>query len=173
MEPTTTAPPNGRLPGELCVDDLYRRHRTTVQARCRRILGDRAAAEDAAHETFIKWQRSAPPVSDGHEALRWMRRVATNHCLNQVRDRRFRAACHDDPVLVATTKSFVDVLTERSVARWILENVPKSLRAIAWLHHVDGLDQQEVADLLGISRRTVTKRVAEFQARARRLLKSL
>ena len=41
---------------------------------------------------------------------------------------------------------------------------------MAWLYHVDGLEQAEVAEILGISRRTVVNRLAEFQERGRRVL---
>jgi RNA polymerase sigma-70 factor, ECF subfamily len=41
---------------------------------------------------------------------------------------------------------------------------------VAWLHHVDGLDQGDVARVLDISRRTVLNRLAEFTRNARKLM---
>ena len=48
----------------------------------------------------------------------------------------------------------------------ILAHASEQTRQVAWLYHVDGLDQQEVSDVLGISRRTVVTRLAELVAGA-------
>lgn len=157
---------------ELRVDILYRKHRSAVLARCRRILRDKDAADDAAQETFVRLQNHMPLVSDPDEALRWMQRVATNYCLNQIRNLRLRTMRDTSLAALATIarNDVADTLADQNVARWLLRKVPQNLRVVAWLHHVEGLQQQEVADQLGLSRRTVVNRVAEFQERALRLL---
>ncbi|HYO69960.1 MAG TPA: sigma factor-like helix-turn-helix DNA-binding protein, partial [Archangium sp.] len=47
--------------------------------------------------------------------------------------------------------------------------VPEKVHAVAWLHYMEGLDQTEVARVLGISRRTVVYRLAELAQAAERL----
>jgi RNA polymerase sigma-70 factor (ECF subfamily) len=106
-----------------------------------------------------------PPSGD--EALRWIYRVATNYCLNLLRDQMQtvyggtevpRNRCDD-----ANT---MDEVVHRDLIRRILVGVPAKTRAVAVLRHVDGLCEHEVAALLGVSRRTVTNRLAEFRRRA-------
>src|SRR3954470_10213583 len=63
------------------VAGLYREHRTAILARCRRVLRDDAAAEDALQETFMRVVRHARKAPAGREALAWMYRIATNYCL--------------------------------------------------------------------------------------------
>jgi RNA polymerase sigma-70 factor (ECF subfamily) len=51
--------------------------------------------------------------------------------------------------------------------RQLLLEVPEQLREIAVYYYVDQMDQEEIAALLGVSRRTVGNRLEEFKAAAR------
>jgi RNA polymerase sigma-70 factor (ECF subfamily) len=141
------------------------------------LLRDRAAAEDATQETFVRVQRhlaSVPPGSN--QALAWIYRVATNYCLNELRNRGRRAELHAELPEPARDPDRdrldhgEEVLANRDLAMRLIDHIPSKLRAIAWLYHVDGLDQQEIAEVLGLSRRTVTTRLAKFSASARKLM---
>ena len=69
---------------------LYRMYGPVIYSRCARLLGDRAAAEDATQETFLRVQRHLAKAPDANEALAWVYRIATNYCLNEIRDRKHR-----------------------------------------------------------------------------------
>ncbi|MFI5376709.1 MAG: sigma factor, partial [Candidatus Rokuibacteriota bacterium] len=49
-----------------------------------------ASAEDATQETFVRVRRHLEKAPDAHEALLWIYRIATNYCLNELRDRKGR-----------------------------------------------------------------------------------
>lgn len=106
---------------------------------------------------------------DPSAALAWIYRIATNYCLNEIRDRKLRPLPDADPV-EPVSEDFEAALADRDVAARIVWRSPEKLRAAAWLHHVDGLDQGEVARVLGISRRTVGSRLAEFADNARKFI---
>jgi len=108
--------------------------------------------------------------ADQREALAWIYRIATNYCLNEIRNRKRRPELHEEPPEVSTGGDLVGVLADRDLAERIVERSPEKLRVVAWLHHVDGLDQAEVARVLDISRRTVVNRLAEFADNARKYL---
>jgi len=145
---------------------MYRLYGSTIYARCRRILGDEQAAEDAAQEAFVRVYRHLEKVPDSEQALRWIYRVATNYCLNQIRDERRRQSIIDGRCREVGDAFEVAGLDMRE---WMVR-IPEKLRSVAWLYHVDGMHQQEVADTLGISRRTVVNRLADFNRLARALL---
>ncbi len=142
---------------------LYRTYGPIIYARCVSLLADTAAAEAATQETFMRVHRhleNAPA-----EALGWIYRIATNYCLNELRDRKHRPAPTDDPPeLVVDDASFSD----RDLVARIVKRSPEKLRVVAWLHYVDGLEQDEVARTLGISRRSVVNHLAEFAKNARK-----
>ncbi len=144
---------------------MYRLYGSTIYARCRRILGDEQAAEDAAQEAFVRVYRHLEKVPDSEHALLWIYRVATNYCLNQIRDVRRRKSILDGRCSEVGDAFEIAGLDMRE---WMVR-IPEKLRCVAWLYHVDGMNQQEVADTLGISRRTVVNRLADFNRLARAL----
>lgn len=114
----------------------------------------------------MRVHRHLDKAPDAGEALAWVYRIATNYCLNELRNRKLRPQpAADVPESLADDPAAA--LGNRDVAARIIGDSPDKLRAPAWLHYVDGLDQGEVARVLGISRRTVGYRLAEFLAHAR------
>jgi len=144
---------------------LYRTFGPIIYARCVRLLADTSAAEDATQETFVRVHRHLEKAPA--EALGWIYRIATNYCLNELRDRKQRPEPTGDLPELAID-DLGRVLGDRDLVARIVRRCPEKLRVVAWLHHVDGLDQAEVARTLGISRRTVVNHLAEFARNARK-----
>lgn len=146
---------------------LYRAYGPVIYARCCRLLQDRASAEDATQETFLRVHRHLDKAPDGREALAWIYRIATNYCLNEIRDRKRRPEPSED-LPEPAADSLARILADRDLVARIVRRSPEKLRVPAWLYHVDGLDQAEVARVIGASRRTVINRLDEFAEHARK-----
>lgn len=143
---------------------LYAAYGGSIRAHCVRLLGDTASAEDACQEVFLRVRRYAGRLPEGADVRPWLFRVATNHCLNELRSRTVRA--RTPPQLGASsTANLEDVMAARGDARRLLERLPPKARAIAWLTYVDGMLQQEVAEALGVSRRTVVNYLNQVKSR--------
>ena len=149
------------------LDTLYRQYGAVIYARCVRLLGERSAAEDATQETFMRIHRHLHKAPDSSAALAWIYRIATNYCLNEIRNRKHRPTVQAELPEIAG-ENLETILADRDLVARIVRRSPEKLRAAAWLHHVDGLDQAEVARVLGSSRRTVVTRLAEFADNARK-----
>lgn len=148
---------------------LYRRHRAAVRARCRRLLRDEAAADDALHETFLRAVCHAQHAPPGNQALHWLYRIASNYCLNELRRQRTAAATPFDEALSAAPSSLEAELANRDLARRVVGAVPEKLHVPALLKHVNGLLDAEVAAALGVARRTIVYRLEAFRDKATRL----
>jgi RNA polymerase sigma-70 factor, ECF subfamily len=150
------------------VEALYAKLGPTIYARCRRILKDRAAAEDATQEIFLKILRSAAEVPSDEMLLPWVHRVTTNHCLNTLRDARRRAEpMPPEAMPEPRDDDFEDSVVSKDFADRLMERQPEELKAPVMLYHVKGMEQSRVAAWLGVSRRTVLYRLAEFAERAK------
>ena len=147
---------------------LFRVYGPVIYARCRRLLGDAAAAEDATQETFMRVFKHLDRAPDTEAALGWIYRIATNYCLNEIRDRRLRPESHDSPPELPQLECAEQLFVNRDLAALVIKRSPEELRVVAWLHYVDGFDQLEVARTLGISRRTVVNRLTVFHRNAQK-----
>ena len=154
------------------VTDLYRRYGPAIYARCRGLLADESAAEDATQETFLRVCRHLDKVPTEREGLFWIYRVATNYCLNQLRDRKGQAAARRDlPELVEELGTSEARLVDRDLMWRLIARAGAKLRGVAWLYHVDGFEQEEIASILGLSRRTVAGRLAVFLSNSRKFIR--
>jgi RNA polymerase sigma-70 factor (ECF subfamily) len=147
-------------------DDLYARFAPGVYARCRQMLRDQAAAEDATQEVFLRIHRSLDRVQGQRQVFAWLYRTATNHCLNEIRNGRLR------PALVRSTPERVGPpaesrLADRDLVVRLVRELPEELATTGWLYHVDELEQAEIAEICGVSRRTIINRLARFAQQAR------
>jgi RNA polymerase sigma-70 factor (ECF subfamily) len=147
---------------------LYARFGPTIYARCRRMLKDRAAAEDATQEVFMKVLRHIDNAPSEEAVLPWIHRITTNHCLNLLRDGKRHAECVET-VPEMHADDVEDSVVTKNFAEKFLEKTPEDLKAPAVLYHVKGMEQSKVASALGVSRRTVLYRLAAFTENARRM----
>jgi len=151
-------------------EELYARFAPTIFARCRQILRDVAAAEDATQEVFFRIHRRLARLDGQRHALAWLYRAATNHCLNEVRNGR----THTVLMAMAPAAPASDAeqwLSARDLVGRLVRELPADLALAAWLYHVDGLEQAEIAEICGVSRRTVISRLNRFSERARALVR--
>jgi RNA polymerase sigma-70 factor (ECF subfamily) len=150
--------------------ELYRRYGPAVYRRCLKLLRDREAARDATQEVFVKLVRDISRCDDDPAtALSWMYRVATNHCLNQLRDGRRhgeQALGEWEVANPAAEPSYPD----RHLAGAVLAQFDEGTRAVALGVLVDGMGHEELAGALGVSRKTVERRLTRFLERARKLV---
>jgi RNA polymerase sigma-70 factor (ECF subfamily) len=134
-------------------------------------LKDDALAEDATQEVFVRVLRHIERAPDDAAALAWIYRISTNYCLNQIRDRGRQAEPTAPSDLPESPGAHPEPeLLDRNLAMKLVARAPEKLKATAVLYYVDGLEQEQVARTLGISRRTVINRLQEFSERSRKFL---
>ena len=147
--------------------ELYRTYGPVVYRRCLRILKDQEAAKDATQEVFVKLIRDMSKLEDRETVLPWIYRVATNHCLNQRRNASRRGEDFESPPLELAASTDHDTLPDRQLVQGILSRFDATTQTVAVGVLVDGMEQEEVAELLGVSRRTVARKLARFLDLAR------
>jgi RNA polymerase sigma-70 factor (ECF subfamily) len=149
------------------VAELYRTWGPAIYRRCLRLLRDTEAARDATQEVFRKALSSPEKLADPDTALPFIYRIATNHCLNERRNAGRRGETELDDLDVASEHP--DFPQRRLVQR-VLSRFDSKTQSIAVGVLVDGMEHEEVANALGISRKTVSRKLARFLDHARKYL---
>jgi RNA polymerase sigma-70 factor, ECF subfamily len=146
---------------------LYRQSHPKVLATLVGMLGDRAAAEDCAQETFTRalrawprWRPDAPPEA-------WVHRIAVNVAVSARRRQTLHQLGERMRHLggAATVADPADATRGDLLAA--LRRLPPRQSAVIVLRHLHGYTNREIAAGLGVPERTVASRLATAKARLR------
>ena len=165
---------------------LFDRYQASICRFSRRFVGDEARAEEVAQDIFVKLFRTAKSYRPTAKFKTFLFRVATNHCLNEVRRGEYRMphASHDKTENEEADASYGTAVTpdqalhgkelEGAVAA-ALEGLSERERAAFTMCRFEGMAYREIATALSASdaavkslihRATlaVAKRIDELQA---------
>lgn len=162
--------------------DAYFEHRQTLLRYFEARTRDRALAEEIVQELYVKVAELPGAYRVEHE-MAFLFRLAQNIWLNHLRARNRRTArdqlWQDQQTHRIGAEAVVDTPSaeERLAARQelarlqrALDGLPERARRIFQLHKLEGLNQNEVAARLGVSRSLVEK---ELSAALRALMAAL
>ena len=145
------------------MDALYRQHHRMVHRRACRLVGtDRAP--DLVQAVFERALRSARTFQHNSSPVTWLYQITTRVCLNHVRDQKNRARLMELWGAPAWSRPADLTAPEaRAFLDQIWRQVDAELVEIGTYHFVDGLSHNEIAELLGCSRKTVGNRLATLR----------
>jgi len=149
------------------IAELYRTWGPAIYRRCLRLLRDPEAARDATQEVFRKALSSPGKLADPATGLPFIYRVATNHCLNERRNAGRRG---ETELVDLDLAGILPDFPQRRLVQRVLSRFDSRTQSIAVGVLVDGMEHEEVADVLGISRKTVSRKLARFLEHARKYL---
>jgi RNA polymerase sigma-70 factor (ECF subfamily) len=149
----------------LDIEQLTDRYGPMVLRRCRRLLCDEDEAMDACQDVFVRLVERSDRIEARYPSS-LLYRMATNLCLNRIRDRRRHPVTHDDDLLsrIASFERPGAAAEARSLLDRLFGRHPESSRTIAVLHHVDGLTLEQVAAEVGMSVSGVRRRLRGLRA---------
>jgi RNA polymerase sigma factor (sigma-70 family) len=148
---------------------LVRRHGPMVLGVCRRVLGNAEDAEDAFQATFLVLARKAGSLHWHDSVGGWLHQVArrvAREARERVARRRSRertvADLPDVPAPEAAVRELGSILDEE------LDQLPERYRSPLLLCYLEGATRDRAAALLGLSLRTLERRLQ----RGRELLRA-
>ena len=148
------------------IAELYQACAPGVYRRARALLGRESDAWDVVQEVFTmlverpgEFHREARPMT-------YLWRVTTNACLNQLRARGVRETKQAE---LANPSAEPLVPEARELLHKLLHQLDHELSQVVALHFIDGLTQEEIGEVVGLSRKTVGRRLAAVRERAEAL----
>jgi RNA polymerase sigma factor (sigma-70 family) len=155
------------------VEALFRRHHVRVYRLALRYAGgDAGFAEDVTQDIFITLLERVDELQTLDAIEGWLYRVTCNCCLQRLRRRRMIERLRGlIPGLGGSAPPDPEhrLSTQRELQRvWsTIESLDPSERMVLCMHHLDGKPQNEIAEILGLSRGYVCKLLHRAQARVR------
>jgi RNA polymerase sigma factor (sigma-70 family) len=147
---------------------LYEMYFQLVHRICYRYTKNSDEASDLTQEVFLKVHASYQSFEGNAQPSTWLYRVATNHCLDYIRWKKRQAdlmsGYAEDLARREPQGSAVDHPAKRLLRR-LLENMDEANRQVVFLRFEVGLTHEEIAEICGVSRVAVTKRLAKFQSK--------
>jgi RNA polymerase sigma-70 factor, ECF subfamily len=158
-------------------DRLVLKYRSRIVELAMRYTRNRADAEDATQETFIKAYRGLRHFRSDSAFYTWLYRIASNCARNLLKTRRrdsikkavdfsdYHHAVHHPTRLwdLATPEELALTADIRGMANAALEGLSEEHRTAITLREIDGLSYQQIASAMSIPIGTVRSRV--FRAR--------
>jgi len=138
-----------------------------------RLLGDRQWAEDMLQETFVRAFTRADTFRQGGQVSTWLYRICINLCYDHLRARKYRAmASLDAPVphssdsapqtwsstLAGSTPPAAVKVEQRDTERCVrelIDDLPEREKTVVLLRQYHGMTFKEIAEVLGLTARTV------------------
>ena len=142
---------------------LFEKYGRAMVSYCHHYVKDRGRAEELAQDVFLKLHRSSARYQPTARFKTFLYRIASNHCLNELRRGEYAAARelarHDespgepaDPdALAGAAATPEDAALASSLARQVellLARLPEKQRAAFVLGRLEGLAYDEIAEVL-------------------------
>lgn len=187
IEDQRETPSDGELLTRAAEGDLeafnqfVKRHQRAVVGLCAGILRDARLAEDVTQDAFIRAWKNLPSFK-GDAAKAWLLRIATNRCLDLLRQRNRQATDSLDAQIVEleprwTTQTPSE--SPESEAERVelgdrldaaLAELPDDQRVALVMADVLGYEYLDIAELTGSAMGTVKSRISRARARLRSAL---
>ncbi|MFP2912589.1 sigma-70 family RNA polymerase sigma factor [Pyxidicoccus sp. 3LFB2] len=148
---------------------LYELYAPTVYRRARTLLGRDSDAWDAVQEVFCRLLESGAAFRAEARPMTYIYRVTTNVSLNLLRSRALRDVAASEPASSEEAASAPGEVEARNLLRALARELDERALQIATLHFMDSLTQEEIVEVVGLSRKTVGRVLEQVRARAREL----
>ncbi len=147
-----------------------------VSALIRKMIQNEDDVEDLTQETFIKAFGNIDKFDASYNFSSWLFRIASNHCIDFLRKRRFQTVSIDQSVSNDEDEQYIEIKDdsyqpeinvlnqERITALYdAIEKLPDNYRLIIKLRHEEDMDYHQISQKLDLPLGTVKAHL--FRAR--------
>jgi RNA polymerase sigma-70 factor (ECF subfamily) len=151
--------------------EVVRHYDDRLRALAHRLLGDRAAMDDALQEAYVKAFRALPGFREDAGLGTWLYSITYRACVDlHRRESRHRPAPQDRPGGAGTSADPATTAATRTDLIRALAALPVDQRAAVLLVDAEGLDYDAAAAVLGVAPGTIASRLSRARAALRAAL---
>ncbi len=168
-------------------ESIHGSFRPRIQRFLTRLVGQNEA-EDLTQEVFVRVSRGLSDFRGDAKVSTWIYRIATNVATDRMRSRSFKESQRDqanstgdgsiqdaDALPEEKRPSLERQLVRQEMSSCVhdyINTLPESYRAVVLLSEIEGLTNQEIADVLGLTLEIVKIRLHRGRAKLKEKLKT-
>lgn len=152
---------------------LYEQYSSWVFNRAKGFLKNEEAAWEAVQDIFLKVIQYGDHFRGDSSPWTWLYRITTNHCLNLIRSRKNWQRTFEN-LKTETWHLSLDreenpqsLLINRNSFVKLLSDEGETTQKIIYYYFVEDLTQEEIEEIMNISRKTIYKKLKKFMEKAR------
>lgn len=151
---------------KLQIESLYNQYGASLYRRARHLLRNDQEASDILQDVFVAVVKYGDSFRQESSPYTWLYRITTNLCLNRIqKNKKFD--------LMATEKlpmgAQVDQPYTKDWDKFVGKLDVKTRQVLVHRYH-DDMGQEEIAELMGITRKTVYNYLEKIEARYKKFL---
>ncbi len=146
------------------IEQIWSDYHSSLHGFIQSRVNDLAAADDILQDVFIKIHSKMATLKENNKLRSWIFQVARNTIIDHYRSRRM---AYELPHTLAGSDSEPHIETRQEIASWLepmIQNLPEHYRKILMLTEIEGLKQNKVAEMEGLSLSGVKSRVQRGRA---------
>ena len=133
---------------ETALRELIERYRERLYHLAYGLLSDRAAADDAVQETFIRLWTRARRYNPRHTVAAWLYTICVRRCYDELRHRRRHREAVEQMELPVATAGNIDGEQILAILQQVVASLPAKQRVVYQLREIECLDAESTAEAL-------------------------
>ncbi len=149
---------------------IIQRYHKKIVLLLRKMLGTPQNEQDLVQEIFIKAYYHLGDYSRSYDFAAWLYRIASNHCLDELRKRKRAVSIADldiEPADAHTPELEYLAKEQRSYLRQRLMTLEEKYRVVLELRYLHFLSYEEISDKLDVPVSTVRTRLSRGKTKLR------
>ncbi|WP_282940880.1 sigma-70 family RNA polymerase sigma factor [Paenibacillus sp. RC67] len=155
---------------------LIEKYKGRIYGLMYRMVGHAQDAQDLAQEAFIKAYSRIDSFQDNTHFSSWLFRIASNHCLDELRRRKRAPQITSEEVRMIESKTPESIYLEKERITVLQDQImalDEDYRMVVLLRYVEGLSYKEIGEVLSLPVTTVQMRLYRAHNRLRELCMNL
>lgn len=154
-----------------CLDGIYRIAGRRMYAVAYSILGNRACAEDAVSDSFIKVARFAHKYKSDDDPLGWLTAIVRNTCLDTLRKAKRRGEVSAEEIYYLADDSYSPEKRENALLlEAAIKKLPPDRARAIYLRYFLDMTVREVAESMNLPRSTAERLIKSAEENLKSLL---
>ena len=164
-----------REDGDKAIDHLFKAYYSDLCKAAYRILPDANYVEDIVQDVFYELWRRREKLQITTSLKAYLRRSTVNKTLNFIRDKKLNVFTEEetkaDTEIAANVSQLIEAKELRLIIDKIVDSLPNRCRIVFILNRFEEMSYREIAEVLGISVKTVENQISKALAILRTRLK--